>query len=194
MVTPVAPTKRYTIDDLDQFPDDGKHRELVDGQIVEWDMPNLFHGFLMALICREVERYVRERRLGIVVFGDVMVRILEIVYDARGADVAFYGRDRIPKDKDAAATVVPSDFVVEILSPSDKAGMVRHKVRDWRRSGVRLLWYVNPEGGFTTVCHDGRITIVDANDMLDGADVLPGLQIRLQDLFNELEMGVEQER
>lgn len=32
-----APTRRYTIPDLADFPDDGKLRALVDGQIVERD-------------------------------------------------------------------------------------------------------------------------------------------------------------
>lgn len=46
---PIAAVK-YTIADLEQFPDDGKLRELADGQIVEWDVPNRLHGYFMSAL------------------------------------------------------------------------------------------------------------------------------------------------
>ncbi len=187
VVTPAAPTRRYTIHDLDQFPDDGKLRELVDGQIVEWDVTTLRHGFLEAALVEYLRRFVRERRLGNVVCGEGMVRIQGSEYHARGADLAFYRRGRFPKDIDAAATITAPDFVVEVISPSDRVSMVDAKVADWLRAGVQLLWYVNPETGATTVYTQDSIRRVAAKDLLDGSDVLPGLQLRLQDLLDELE-------
>jgi len=76
MVTALAPTRRYTIDDLDQFPDDDKLRELVDGKIVEWDMPSWEHSTLEAELARIIGNFVREHRLGLVGSGEGMVRIL----------------------------------------------------------------------------------------------------------------------
>lgn len=40
-----ASSKPCTIDDLAQFPDGGKLREIIDGQGVEWDVTNVDHGF-----------------------------------------------------------------------------------------------------------------------------------------------------
>jgi Uma2 family endonuclease len=187
VATPAAPPRRYTIRDLEDFPDDGKLRELVDGQIVEWDVPTFQHGLLEAALVEHIRRFVRERRLGIVVSGETMVRILGSEYHARGADLAFYRRGRFPKDIDAAATLTAPDFVVEILSPADRAGMVEAKVADWLRTGVRLLWYVNPETGNTMVHTRDGVRRVAAMEPLDGGDVLPGLQLRMQDLLDELD-------
>ena len=84
MVT-AASSRRFTIDDLEQFPDDGKRRELVDGEIVEWDVPNFEHAFFMHVLARIIGLHVLERRLGAVVEGDLMVRILGSRHNSRGA-------------------------------------------------------------------------------------------------------------
>lgn len=179
-------TRSYTIDDLERFPVDGKRRELVGGQIVEWDVTTQRHAFLEALLAEHLGRFVRTNRLGRIGTGEGMVRIRHSERDARGYDLAFYRRGRFPRDLDAAATVTTPDFVVEIISPTDQAEMVEAKVDDWLRAGVELLWYIHPKTGTTTVYHQGTIRRVPAGEPLDGGDLLPGLQLRLQDLLDEL--------
>jgi len=181
-----ATSKRYTIDDLDDFPDDGKLRELVDGQIVEWDVPNFYHSFFVAALSAILRGFVVRRRLGAVVGGEHMVRVKESRFDARGADVAFYRRRRIPKDKRTAASAEAPDLVVELFSPSDRAVEVQEKIRDWLRTGVRLLWYVDPETGLTIVHQGDRVTYVGADEVLSGGDVLPGFTMRMRDVLDEL--------
>ena len=179
-------TKRYVVDDLARFPDDGRRRELVDGRVVEWDVTTLRHGFFMADVSALIRSYVRRRRLGRVASGDPLVRILGSAFNARGADVAFWSRERVPADLDASATPVAPDFVAELLSPSDSAADVQAKVRDWLRAGVRLLWYIDPVAGTTSIYHAGRLTVAGPEDTLDGVDVLPGFTLRIQDLLDEL--------
>ncbi|HEY8744075.1 MAG TPA: Uma2 family endonuclease [Chloroflexota bacterium] len=189
MVASPARTRRYSIRDLADFPADGKLRELVDGSVVEWDVPTYRHSFLLVALSAEVRSFVRQRRLGQVVGGDTMVRIEESEFDARGADIAFFQRGNRPQDIDAAATERVPDFVVEIISPPDRADRVMDKVRDWLRAGVRLLWYINPQTGIVTVYQGGQIRHLGPGETLDGGDVLPGFAIRLSDLLQELEDG-----
>jgi Uma2 family endonuclease len=185
-VATAVETRCYTIDDLERFPSDGKLRELVGGQIVEWDVTTPRHAFLEALLAEHLGHFIRTNRLGRVGTGEGMVRIRNSDHDARGYDIAFYRRGRFPRDLDAAATAATPDFVVEIISPTDRAGMVEAKVDDWLRAGVELLWYINPETGTTTVYYQGTIRRVPAGEPLSGGEVLPGLQLRLQDLLDEL--------
>ncbi len=175
-----------TIDDLDAFPDDDKLREIVDGQVVEWDVTNVDHGFFAGVLARILGVFIYQHRLGMLATNDAMVRILGSAHHARGADIAFFARGRIPKDRRAAATVTTPDLVIEILSPSDRAVDVQAKVRDWLRAGVRLLWYIDPVSGTTAVYADDRLTYVDPDDALDGGEVLPGFSLRLRDVFDEL--------
>lgn len=181
-----TPTRRYTVDDLERFPRDGKLRELVDGRIVEWDVPSQEHGAFAALLTAELVQFVRRHKLGKVTSGAGMVRILGSEHDARGGDIEFFSRGRFPKDAQASATVTVPDFVVEIISPSDRTDQMLEKVRDWLRAGVRLLWYIDPATGTTTVYQGDHITHVAADEVLDGGDVLAGLQLRLRDLLLEL--------
>lgn len=184
--TPTLETKRYCIADLDSLPDDGKRRELVDGQIVEWDVTNWRHGSLIALLTIIIGSFVRERRLGQLADADALVKIQSSEYDARGGDLAFFRRDRIPANPDAPATDAAPDFVVEVLSPSDRAAMVEAKIDDWLRAGVRLLWYVNARSGLTTVYHAGEVRRVPPDQDLDGGEVLPGFTLRMADVLREL--------
>jgi len=153
---------------------------------VEWDVTTLFHDYIATLLSGLLLDYVRRRRLGMAVGGDPHIMIQGSRYDARGPDVAFYARHRIPQDLKASAAATAPDFVIEVLSPTDRAGAVLEKTGDWLRAGVRLLWYVNPETGNTIVYHDGRVYHVAAHEVLDGGDTVPGFTVRLADIYQEL--------
>jgi Uma2 family endonuclease len=188
----LAPTRRYTVDDLEHFPDDGKLRELVNGEIVEWDMPSWKHAVLEAELARVIGNFVRKRRLGTVGSGEGMVRILGSKYDARGSDIEFCRRGRRGwEEAGLPAALTPPDLVVEIVSPSDRDDRVRAKVNDWLRAGVQLLWYVDPDTGDTTVYRGDQVSVVPADETLDGGDVLPGFQIRLASVLQELREAME---
>ncbi|HEY8838420.1 MAG TPA: Uma2 family endonuclease [Dehalococcoidia bacterium] len=137
-------------------------------------------------------QFNRKHRLGLVAGGESMVRILGSRHDARGSDIEFSRRGRVTRDDARAPASMPvPDLVVEIISPSDRADRVLDKIHDWLRTGVQLLWYVNPETGNTTVYEGNRVTYVAADETLDGGDVLPGFQVRLRDLLDELNEAME---
>jgi len=182
----VATSKRYSVDDLAQFPDDGKLRELSGGRLVEWDVTNYRHGLFANLLAHLLTLFVRQHRLGSVTITDTLVRVLGSAHDTRGGDVAFFARGRQPHDQHASATDVVPDFVIEVLSPSDRASDVQAKVRDWLRAGVKLLWYVDPDTGVASVYRGNAGTIVDPDEVLSGEDILPGFTLRMRDLLNEL--------
>jgi len=63
---------------------------------------------------------------------------------------------------------------------------VQRKIADWLRTGVKLLWYVNPETGCTTVYHRDQVSDFGPDEDLTGEDVIPGLRLRIQDVHDEL--------
>jgi len=124
--------------------------------------------------------FVRQHRLGLVATTDALIRILGSRYHARGGDIAYFAHGRLPEDLDAASADIAPDFVVEVLSPSDREDEVQAKIHDWLRAGVRLLWYVDPATGITAVYRQDGGGIVGPEEQLDGGDVLPGFSIRLR--------------
>lgn len=161
-------------------------RELVNGEVIVWSLPSYRQGFLAAALTAELRRFATRHGRGHVVAG-VAVRILGSADNVRWADVALYARGRIPADLDEPATATAPDLVVEILAMSDLGEHVAEKVRDWLRAGVRLVWHVDPVGGATAMYHGDEVRFIEAVEPLDGADVLPGFHLRLQDLLDEME-------
>ena len=75
------------------------------------------------------------------------------------------------------AEVTP-DLIVEILSPSDRAGEVRAKVADWLSAGTRLVWIIDAKRRRADVDRADRTSErIAANGTLDGDDVLPGFAL-----------------
>lgn len=190
MASAPTATKRHSVEDLDQLPDDGKLRELVDGRIEEWGVTTYRHGFVLALLTTLLMSHVRSRRLGQVTSADNLVRIQGSAHDARGGDISFFSRARVPRDVDAVATTTAPDFVIEVLSPSDRASAVESKIADWLKAGVRLLWYVNPETGTTMVYQGDRVLRLGPDQVLDAGDVAPGFQVKMRELLDEFEEGI----
>jgi Uma2 family endonuclease len=82
--------------------------------------------------------------------------------------------------------VVPN-LCVEVVSPSDRAGEVMEKVREYLEAGVRLVWVVYPQQAWVHVFEQpaGPARILTRADTLDGGTVLPGFAVPLADLLWE---------
>ena len=76
------------------------------------------------------------------------------------------------------------DLAVEVVSPSDTLIEVEEKVQDWLTAGTRMVWVVNPRRKAVAVHRSPTdVTILTADQELDGADVVPGFGCRVADIF-----------
>ncbi len=72
------------------------------------------------------------------------------------------------------AAVVP-DFVVEIVSPSNRGPELVDKVRRYLEAGARLVWIINARSRTVTAHRpDAEPEVLADPETLDGGDVLPG--------------------
>ena len=119
--------------------------------------------------------------------GTAEVEMIFLLDEARPLklrpDVAFVARERRPIDEPAprrgAWNVVP-DLAVEVLSPSNSALEITDKVEDDFRAGVRLVWLFYPIRELVHVYESAsRSSILRADDIPDGGDVLPGFRLPL---------------
>ena len=80
------------------------------------------------------------------------------------------------------------DLAVEILSPSNRSAEIHAKVADYLAAGARLCWVVDPEQRRVAVYREILSPkYLAPADMLDGGDVLPGLEIKVGSLFEALD-------
>ena len=185
---PAPPPRPLTAEEFFALPEEIRDRhELVRGRLEELDTvrPGIRHGWAMVRVACALMDYIEPRGLGLVVSGDAGF-ILERAPDTvRGPDVAFIRADRVPPDDelDGFADLSP-DLAVEVLSPRDRPGRVQAKVVDYLRTGVRLVWVVDPRARTVVVHVPGHAPRRHtAADRLDGGDVLPGFSCAVRDLL-----------
>jgi Uma2 family endonuclease len=152
-------------------------------------MTNPIHGLLQSRLSALLENYLAGSPVGKVVAntGFILKRNPDIT---RAPDVAFVTTERIgtnPIPERGFWEVAP-DLAVEIVSPDDRADAAYEKVQEYLRAGVRLVWVIYPR---QRKLHRFRPVEVgslapDANT-LSGEDVLPGFELRLQQLWSVLD-------
>lgn len=157
--------------------------EMVDGVLVEKIM-----GWEESCVASElaflIRSYLKKHPLGIVLGPDGPIRVESKVI--RMPDVSFVSWERTPGDEMPAGPVmeVVPDLAVEIISPSNRPGEMRVKLREYFAAGVRLVWYIDFQKrtarSYTSLA---AFTDLGLADSLDGLEVLPGLRIKLQPLF-----------
>jgi Uma2 family endonuclease len=140
------------------------------------------------LIGRLIGNFVEAHNLGIVLGADGMARLAPGL--VRIPDVSYFRWERFPGrtvPSTAFAEFAP-DLAVEVLSPSNTAKEMTDKLSDYFRTGVRLVWYVDPRQRvvevFTAV---DRSIVLNESETLAGGDVLPGFSVQVSRLFAELD-------
>lgn len=166
--------------------DEDDPRELVDGALLEIDVPNTKHEWIVARLIWLLTTWVEARAAGTVLGSGCKVRI----DDRRGVmpDVLFVrrGREAII-GKEGIETGAP-DLVVEVGSPKSGRYDRVQKLTWYAAIGVPEYWIVDPERETLerlVLGADSRFVIAGS---LGGADVFrpdsfPGLQVALADLW-----------
>jgi Uma2 family endonuclease len=130
--------------------------------------------------------FVRNGHLGFLLSNDSAVRTQRGPDTVRGADIAFYRTERIPGGAipNTPYLDVPPDLVVEVLSPGDRWPNVLRKVSEYLEVGVAVVVVVDPDHRSVHVYSaDAPVRIVADAEVLTLPDVLPGLEVRVKDLF-----------
>ncbi len=128
---------------LDLFGEDDEH-ELIDGVAVERMAVPLEHERLFAWLMTLLTMYTEQRHLGIVLGSRSAVRISE--FRGRLPDLLFVRAERMDIVQQRAIYGAP-DFVVEIISPSDRRSDTLQREADYRTIGVQETWFIDRPRG-----------------------------------------------
>jgi Uma2 family endonuclease len=180
-----APTPLVTADELLCMPDDGLRRELVRGEVRTMTPAGHDHGWVAINVSAPLAVYVRAQQLGRVYAAETGFRIAEDPDTVLAPDVAFVRRERVEKVGNSAGYWPGApDLAVEVVSPSDTFSRVEEKVFGWLDAGAQMVIVVNPKKHTATVYRSRtEIKLLTEDDVLDGADVVPGWQLPIRDIF-----------
>ena len=192
MVTP-AVTKPITVEDIIATDglDEYKNKEIVEGVWVEKykdEMMSIAHGSLGVRIIFALHGHVNTHQLGEVYMADTIF-ILHVdengVRTMRKPDTAFVSTSRVKPPESGYYFQAP-DLAVEIISPSERIGIVRGKLRDYFKYGTRQVWLFYPYDKEIAVYHSlDDYKTYRVGDSLLGGDLLPGFALDVSALFGE---------
>jgi Uma2 family endonuclease len=179
-VMPVA-NKLLTAEEFAMLPD-YEHADLVNGEVILVMPPNPHHGMIAFKVVERLGSWLEQSQAGIAGTdgGFILGRNPDRV---RGPDVWFIRSERIPEFSEGFWEVAP-DVVIEIISSSDTAEVLKEKLQDYFHAGTKLIWLLYPK--FKQVeAHtpDGKMKIFEAEDGLE-TNIMPGFSCKVAEFFN----------
>ncbi len=173
----------YTWDDFLDLPEDDR-RELLDGWLVETEMPTFEHEAVVAFFVFHLFGWARQHG-GRVVASGYKVK----VGPRRGVmpDVQYYRPGRTPPSQ--ALVEGAPDIGIEVVSSSSGRYDRVTKLNYYCAIGLPEYWLVDPaeQSVHRFLLHDGRyaVTVLDGN-VTFAPESLPGLSIPLDELWAQL--------
>ena len=139
MPTLALPLPRYTVDDLERFPDDGNRYELLEGWLIVSPLPSSRHQGIVVRLFRALDDHLGRGTQGHVypvgaVHRGPTTRLLPDLLV-----VSPQGRPGVEW-----AEMTDPWLAVEVLSRSTEAYDRRYKVDAYLALGVREVWLVDP--------------------------------------------------
>lgn len=175
-----------TADELLLMGSDAQY-ELVDGVLVDVPLSWIKPSIISARICMSILHSADSHNSGIVT-GAAGGYILSTNPDTVVApDVGFVSRARCPAGQpDWGFFPAPPDLAVEVISANHDPAYNAQKQALYAKAGVPLVWWVDPERKAVTVYRLGQAPeVVEGDGVLDGGDVLPGFELKLQSIFRD---------
>ena len=174
--------RRWTEADLLRLPDDGRKYELVNGRLVEVPTGGR-HGRIAAGM---VGRFYALHPPGASLF-DSSTGFRMAQGNIRSPDVSVMCTDRLPDGKAPEGFVDGApDLAIEVVSPDERMSDLLTKMAEYFESGAQEVWLLFPE---RKQAHryraDLTVEVLNEDDTLYGASLLPEFAARVGDLFEE---------
>ncbi|HSS47988.1 MAG TPA: Uma2 family endonuclease [Thermoanaerobaculia bacterium] len=159
--------------------------ELVNGRVVPTMPTGDEHADVELELGTRLRSYGKESKRGRAIGGEVGIYIRRDPDTVRAADIAFISRERDVKPRTRGYLEIAPELVVEVLSPEDRIGKVREKLRDYFSAGVLVVWVVDPGLRRVQVYRSPTaVTVLDERQVLTDEEILPGFSVPISDLFS----------
>jgi len=91
------------------------------------------------------------------------------------------------KDQKKRFLPICPDFVIELMSPTDRLRGVKAKMREWMENGAALGWLIDPDARTVHVYRPHREPEALADiDHLEGEGPVAGFRLELSDIWRGL--------
>lgn len=158
--------------------------ELVRGRIVVMPPPHTAHGYWCIQFATILKAFVKTHDLGRVVGNDGGVQTEHDPDTVRGADVAYYSYDRVPRGPLPQGYWPAPELAVEVRSTDDRWKTLVKKASEYLESGVLNVVIIEPKKQTVHVYSPDRETeILKLDQVLELPESLPGFRVSVKDIF-----------
>jgi Uma2 family endonuclease len=173
-----------TAEQFAERPDPGYPEELVRGGIVPTAVPDRRHGQICSNALFLFRSYADAHALGHVLCNDSGVITERGPDTVRGADVAFYSYNRLPRGP-LPRTYGPEvpELVVEVQSKGDKWPKVLAKVVEYLDAGVSAVVVLDDKHRRAQVFTADDNRLLGSDDELTIPEILPGFAVAVRRFF-----------
>lgn len=143
------------------------------------------HGEIAGNVYLLLRIYAREHPGWSVAVGDPGTKLGHAPDVLRGPDVAIVRADRRPTGRGTEGWLEGApEVAVEVIGDSQSASELTAKALEYLAAGAKMVWVLDPEPGRVMVyTPPNQIRVLRSEDVLDGADVLPGFSCRVSEMF-----------
>lgn len=175
----------YTVEEFEAFVEREENAdklfEYIGGEIVEVPS-NPYVSKIAMMIGAMILAFVQKHKLGHVT-GEAGG--YQVGGGRYAPDVGFISYEKQPELAAAGYNPNPPDLAVEVVSAGNTQELdrLRLKITNYLAVGT-VVWVVKPGEKYVEVHNTNGVTIFREQDTLTGGDVLPGLEIKVAEIFN----------
>ena len=167
------------------LPDTNRIVELSEGRLIMAPMPTYRHQETVKRLFKLIDKYVEERKLGVVEFAPYPVRLWE--GKIREPDILFVLKENKWKIHERYCEV--PDLVVEVISSGTEKVDKEEKFKEYEKAGVKEYWICDPDKKeiFVYYLEEGKYKLLGhfkGEDRLR-SKLLCDLEIDLKEIFYE---------
>ena len=182
--------EKFTSADLALMPDDGKRREIIEGDLHVSRAPGFEHQYTCTRLSRFLDEWNDQSGLGVVVAAPGLVFAED---DDVIPDVIWISLERFGNSRDEAGHfIVAPELIIEVLSPGkpNKERDRQVKLKLYSRRGVQEYWIVDWMAQQVEVYRRERGRLKQVVTLLLGDSIestlLPGFSCPVRSLFFSL--------
>ncbi|MEA5497667.1 Uma2 family endonuclease [Limnoraphis robusta Tam1] len=165
---------------------DVKFERNAKGEIIILSATVGITGNLNSEIAADFAIWNRQTKLGVCFDSSTCFKLSNSAQ--RSPDVAWIKQERwdalTPEQKEKFPPIAP-DFVLELMSPSDRLEDLREKMQEYIENGVRLGWLINRQDRQVEIYRPEKaVEVLNAPEALSGEDILPGFVLNLKAILS----------
>ncbi|MBI4909661.1 MAG: Uma2 family endonuclease [Acidobacteria bacterium] len=179
-----AATNQFTLADLERMPEDGMHREILHGELIEMPPPTFLHDNIAAQIHRSLNLFLGRGSRGRVYGASTGYKVLRDDRTWLQPGVSFLLMDRVKASLRSDYVDGAPDLAVEVISPSESAQDVEDKIEAYLSGGAHAVVVVYPKKQTVKLfLSEGTSRTLRGGDVLTLPGLLPGWELPVTEIF-----------